>query len=164
MKLTFGSIFAFVLIIFFPTAASSQEAKPSLSDLNWLAGCWEFTVPEKQLTITEQWMRPAGGMTIGSGRTLKGGKAVAFEFLRLVEEADGIYYVAKPNSNKEETRFKLIKSGQSEVVFENPTHDFPQRIIYRRSGEKLDARIEGAANGKTRGLDFPYARVRCEQQ
>ena len=99
---------------------------------------------------------------IGSGRTVSGGKAVDYEFLRIVEEADGIYYVAKPTANKEETRFKLTRGSSSEAVFENPAHDFPQRVIYKREGEKLNARIEGTKDGKTRGIDFPYSRVKCE--
>jgi hypothetical protein len=48
------------------------------------------------------------------------------------------------------------------VVFENPQHDFPQRVIYRKRGaDSLIARIEGTMNGKSRGVDFPYAKGRC---
>lgn len=143
-------------------AVSAQTAKASLGDLSWLAGCWEMNVAEKNLLINEQWMRPAGGMMIGSGRTVKAGKAIDFEFVRIVEEADGIYYVAKPRENTEETRFKQIKNLAGEIVFENPTHDFPQRVLYKRDGDKLTARIEGTKDGKTRGIDFPYVRVKCE--
>jgi hypothetical protein len=56
----------------------------------------------------------------------------------------------------------MIRSSTGEVVFENAAHDFPQRIIYKRSGEKMIGRIEGLTNGKLKGIDFPYARVRCE--
>jgi hypothetical protein len=52
-------------------------------------------------------------------------------------------------------------TGGDEVVFENPAHDFPQRIRYRASGAALQARIEGTMNGKTRGIDFPYTRTNC---
>jgi hypothetical protein len=153
-----------VLMILFTaaTATTGQQAKGSINDLGWFGGCWEMIVTEKQLLITEQWMKPAGGLMIGSGRTVKGGKAVDYEFLRIVEDSDGIYYVAKPTANKDETRFRMVKAVDNEVVFENPTHDFPQRVIYRRNGEKLAARIEGTSNGKTRGIDFPYTRAKCE--
>jgi len=153
---------AVALIVTLAASVSAQEAKFSINDVSWLAGCWEINVGEKQLLVTEQWMGPAGGLMIGAGRTVKGGKAVGFEFLRLVEEVDGIFYVAKPSANKDETRFRLVRSGPSDVTFENPTHDFPQRILYRRDGDKLHARIEGTSNGKTRGMDFPYVRAKCE--
>ena len=163
MKSGFASISVLVVFIVLLTlTAAAQSSKVSINDLSWMAGCWEMTNPERQLLITEQWMKPAGGMIIGAARTVRDGKVIEYEFLRVVEDADGIYYVAKPTANKDETRFKLITGIPNEVIFENPTHDFPQRVIYRRHGEKLSARIEGTANGKARGIDFPYLRVKCE--
>jgi hypothetical protein len=45
------------------------------------------------------------------------------------------------------------------VVFENLSHDFPQRVIYRRNADSsITARIEGTVNGEARGRDFPYRR------
>jgi hypothetical protein len=162
MKAFVGTMALLVILLASPAAAQVQEVKRSLSDLAWLAGCWELSVPEKNLLITEQWMKPLGGMMVGGARTIKGGRAVDFEYLRIVEDADGIFYVAKPTGNKEETKFKLIRSAPGDVVFENPAHDFPQRIIYRLNGERLDARIEGMVNGKLRSMDFPHVRVKCE--
>jgi hypothetical protein len=145
-----------------PGGVLCQTTKSSLADLGWIGGCWEMSIPERNLQINEQWMKPAGGMMIGAGRTVKAGKTVDHEFLRIVEDVDGIFYVAKPTGNKEETRFKLIRASASEIVFENPTHDFPQRVMYKREGDKLNARIEGIKDGKPRGIDFPYVRVKCE--
>ncbi len=72
-----------------------------------------------------------------------------------------IFFVAKPAANKDETSFKLIKSTKNEVVFENPAHDFPQRVIYKFEGTKLTGRIEGNNNGKFLAIDFPMNRVKC---
>ena len=161
MKLYIFFLFAVGSFIL-PGFVYGQAAKPSLADLGWLSGCWDMTNAEKNLQISEQWMKPAGGMMIGAGRTIKAGKTMDYEFIRIVEEADGIFYVAKPTANKDETRFKLSKASASEVVFENLAHDFPQRILYKRDGEKLHARIEGTRDGKIRGVDFPYTRIKCE--
>ena len=149
-------------LVMFLAAAVSGVGQQKVSDLSWLSGCWEVNVQDKNLLITEQWMKPAGGMMIGAGRTIKNGKTVDYEFLRIVEEADGVFFVAKPTANKDETKFKLTKASAAELVFENPSHDFPQRIIYKLNGNRLNARIEGTAQGKTRGMDFPYARISCE--
>jgi hypothetical protein len=55
----------------------------------------------------------------------------------------------------------MLKLNSNEVVFENLTHDFPQRVIYRRSADgSVAARIEGTRNGQLRGIDFPYQRCR----
>ena len=107
-------------------------------------------------------MKPAGGTLIGMSRTVRGGKTTGFEYIRVEATTSGIYYVAKPSSNKEETRFKLVKSSVAEVVFENLGHDFPQRIIYRQpSTDELFARIEGMRDGKLNGMDIPMSRVSC---
>ncbi len=83
--------------------------------------------------------------------------------MRIVEDDSGIYYISKPSENKEETSFKLIKLSSNEVIFENPEHDFPQRIMYRLEKDKsLFARIEGKNNGKEMGINFPMIRAKCE--
>ena len=99
---------------------------------------------------------------MGMSRTVKSGKTVEFEFVRIVKKEDGsIYYVAKP-SGQEGASFKLVLLEGSRAVFENLKHDFPQRIIYRLSGDSLIARIEGTMNGKERGVDYPYRKVKSE--
>lgn len=100
---------------------------------------------------------------LGMARTVAQGKAVEFEFTQIREDKDGsIYYVAKP-SGQAEASFKLMKLENKEAVFENPQHDFPQRVIYRLQPDgSLFARVEATTNGKTRGLDYPYKRAKCE--
>jgi len=149
-----------ILLLISSTAAAQRVTK--LSDLGWMSGCWELNDEKRGMLISEMWMKPSGNAMMGVGRTIKSGKLVDFEFLRIVEDANGIAYISRPSENKEDTSFKMIRSSTGEVVFENAAHDFPQRIIYKGSGEKMTARIEGLTNGKLKGIDFPYARVRCE--
>jgi hypothetical protein len=163
MMKTYPTPFLLGIVLFatFSANVSSQQRGSKLSELDWLAGCWEMKDPKRGLQITEMWMRPAGDAMIGVGRTLKTGKLVDFEFLRIVETASGLAYISRPSGNKEDTSFPLKSSTNREVVFENPRHDFPQRILYTRSGEKLTARIEGTKDGNTTSVDFPYTRVKC---
>jgi hypothetical protein len=141
-------------------ASASAFAQTAPADkLAWLTGCW--AAADAEAGSTEQWMAPAGGTLLGMSRTVKNGKTVAWEFLQ-VREVDGqLAYVAKPH-NQPEASFKLVSQEGSGAVFENPQHDFPQRIIYKREGDQLHARIEGTSKGKTKGIDFPMRRVGCE--
>ena len=149
-------------LLILSNTAISQTSSVKLSDLGWLAGCWELTHETRGILVTEMWMKPAGDAMIGVGRTMKTGKLADYEFLRIVENAEGIAYISRPSANKEDTAFRLIRSGHRELVFENPAHDFPQRIIYKLDGDRLNARIEATRAGTTRGIDFPYVRVKCE--
>jgi len=152
------------LVLFILCACLGGQAQTATVDtLSWMAGCWELSVPQRQMTIAEHWMKPSGGTLIGMSRTVRGEKTTGFEFIRIVTTEAGIDYVAKPSSNKEETAFKLVKLSATEVVFENLAHDFPQRIIYRsQAPEGLFARIEGMQNGKLSGMDIPLKRAKCE--
>lgn len=158
-------IFGNYILVFAALAAGGyvQDKKPGVADLGWMAGCWELNVPQREMIVSEQWMKPAGGSMIGMGRTVVDGKTVSYEYLRIVEVDGDLNYIAKPSQNKEETAFKLARNTAVEVVFENLRHDFPQRIIYRKGeADSLFARIEGMRNGELRGMDIPMKRVRCE--
>jgi hypothetical protein len=140
-------------------ACASAQANP-FAAIDWLGGCWAQT--GREAGSVEQWMAPAGGLMLGMARTLKNGRVVEFEFMQIRADADGkLSYVAQPQG-RPPTEFGLLRQGEAEAVFENPAHDFPQRVIYRREGaDRLVARIEGTMKGQVRGIDFPMQRVAC---
>ena len=107
----------------------------------------------------------AGGTMLGVGRTIKNGKTIGHEFMQIRLSAQGtVVYVALPSGQKEAT-FALKHSSTTDVIFENPEHDFPQRVIYRSlPGDRLAARIEGILKGVPRAKDFPMRRVSCDAQ
>jgi hypothetical protein len=88
------------------------------------------------------------------------GKTSEYEFLQIRDVPTGLAYIAKP-SNQPEATFMATTKAANEIVFENPAHDFPQRIRYRLDGTTLHARIEGTMNGKARGVDFTYTKTNC---
>lgn len=168
MKIKNLVIAAFALCTGFVATVPAQEKSAARTAdaamLKWFTGCWEFSVPEKKMTIAEMWMRPEGGMLVGVSRTVVEGKAVGYEFIRVAGSENGMAYFAKPSSASAETPFTLRSITEREVVFENPDNEFPQRIIYRKgsSAATLFARIEGGVNGSEQSMDFNYKRVKCE--
>jgi hypothetical protein len=141
--------------------ARTQEKSFTINDLAWLKGCWSLNRNGRE--TTEHWLKPAGETMLGISRTISDGKTVEFEFTQIRQEANGeIHFIAKPSGQPEAT-FKLIKGSANEVVFENPQHDFPQRVIYRLQSEgSLLGRIEGVSKGKEKSVDFPMTRARCD--
>ena len=133
-------------------------AKPKLAELAWISGDWQ-TPAEGGAKIEERWMLPAGGTMIGMGRTVVGDKTVEFEFLRIEQRGDDVFYVANPNANCPQTDFKLTRLTGQEVVFENPEHDFPKRIIYRKKSDSSLVASVDAGEG-TKSQTFSYVRIR----
>jgi hypothetical protein len=136
-------------------APEPPTATAKIESARWLSGTWEMQASGR--TITEHWMPPAGGKMLGMSRTVASGRTVEYEFVLLREDEDGgLSYVAKPSGQAGAT-FKLIKVTSTELVFENPAHDFPKTIFYTVKNEtNLVAAIEGRKNGKTRRIEFHY--------
>jgi hypothetical protein len=128
--------------------------------LAWISGCWQQTDGTGRV-VDEQWMTPRGNTMMGMSRTVRGDSLIEYEQLRISERAGKAVYHALP-SGQQPSEFTAAAVSDTLVVFENPQHDFPQRIIYRKRGaDSIVARIEGTMNGKSRGVDFPYAKVQC---
>ena len=131
----------------------------SIQHVAWLQGCWEDRSPER--TIEEQWMAPRGANMIGMGRTVRGDDLVDFELVVLREQDGALAYEAHPAGQRSAVFIARTVSDLT-VVFENPQHDFPQRIGYQRNGpDALLAWVEGTDKGQTRRVEFPYRRARC---
>jgi hypothetical protein len=66
-----------------------------------------------------------------------------------------VIYIASPRGVGT-TEFSLITYAENCVVFDNLEHDFPQRIIYRRDGDRLTAQIEGEVDGKLESTQWTW--------
>ncbi len=134
-------------------------APPELSSLSWLAGAWEGRDPVG-LEMEELWTAPKGGVLLGLHRDVKDGRMASFEFLRIESGAKGIVYLASPGG-RPATPFPLKETASKRVVFENPEHDFPQRILYWLTDDgALHARVEGTQGGKVVGEEWTWRRAR----
>jgi len=130
-----------------------------LQRVSWLAGCWELRNGER--VTLEMWMPPAGGAMLGASRTTVAGTVRETEWLRLEARGDTLLYTAVP-SGQEEATFRSVEFTAGGFTVEDPTHDFPRTIVYRRLGpDSLLTRIEGPGSDGPRTIDFPMARVSC---
>jgi len=142
-------------------ASEPSRAAPRVADLGWLSGCWAAEGGEPG--SGETWTSPAGGTMLGLSRTVRSGRTVAWEFLEIRESGEsGLILVAHP-SGQERTVFELLRVGDEEIVFENPEHDFPQRVLYRKlDPDRLLGRAEAERDGETVAADFPMRRTACD--
>ena len=133
-----------------------SQAQQSLEDLAPLSGCWVGGTDT--VDMREQWSDAGGGAMLGSTRYLRNGALVGFEFARIVQTDTAIVLWPYPGGERSPRGFPLVQVGP-ELVFANPEHDFPVRIIYRVVDEdQLAPRIEGS-DGEGRGWELH--RVSC---
>ena len=91
---------------------------------------------------------------LGMSRTVMGIRTLEFEYLRLEQRSDGIYYVAHPKGRCPGTEFKLTSLTTSEAAFENPAHDFPKRVIYKKTEAGLVASIDAGEGTKSQSFSY----------
>jgi hypothetical protein len=142
-------------LLFVPVTIGAQGAPPTIADLAWLAGSWVGETGG--ILMEEHWTAPDGNSMVGMHRDVGKGGTMLFEFLRIEQRGDQMTYWSMPNGRSPATAFPLKELSGTRVVFENPAHDFPQRIIYWKDGSDLRARIEGTMKGKPASEEWRWA-------
>lgn len=154
---------AALAVVALPAASPAQDgAGGPLGRLAWLAGCWERRAGA---TVSREiWSPPLGDLMVGASVSARDGRARAWEHLRIQSRDGNPVYIALP-SGQRQAEFPATAVSDSAVAFENPEHDFPRKITYRRRGsDSLVARVEGPGPNGPRGFDLAMARVACEQR
>lgn len=122
--------------------ASTSAWSASLGDLQFMAGCW--TTPREAPSVTREcFTAPQAGLMQGSSQTIKNGATTFWEFAVIEQSGDVVSYTPFLKG-KRSVSFTATRLTAGEVVFENPAHDFPKKIIYRKTAHGLEARVEGA--------------------
>lgn len=134
-------------------AAGSANAG---TDLDWLQGDW---CGERQgVQNEEHWGSARAGVMLGWHRDTRDGKLVGFEFMRITFDAEGIRFHAQPGGQPE-TIFPATTHEPGRIVFEQPGHDFPKRVTYRREADgRLFARVD---DGRDDGAAMEWTWSRC---
>lgn len=128
-------VFVFILVIT-PFAFGDKSGQGP----GWMEGYWcQYHGDE----LTEEiWLPELDSEMLGLARTSKSKQMTSFEYLRMVTVDDVLTYMAQPGG-RPATSFAQTKSGEKWIRFENPHHDFPQAIEYRRKNDSLTAEISG---------------------
>jgi hypothetical protein len=121
---------------------------------DWMSGYWLSCADGRE--TSENWIGAGSGMLVGANLTP--GARPQFEFLRISPNTQGGFsYFSMPNGRAPATEFAMVSNDGARAVFENLEHDFPQRIIYRREGDVLSARIENA--DASQGMNWVFRRA-----
>jgi hypothetical protein len=128
------------------------EVSGPLAHLAWLAGGWRSE--EGSRTVEEWWTAPAGGTMFGTNHTYRADTTIAFERLRIEARGDRSVLFAQPDPELPPIAFSEVERTTDRIAFENPDHDYPQRIEYWMAEDgSLHGRISGTItqeSGETR--------------
>ena len=140
--------------------APSPAAPPTLADLAFMAGCWRGPSGDG-VTIEEYYTAPTDNLILGVSRYTKGSRVTDYEFSTIAREGDEIVLTPRP-SGQQPAAFRLTRLDSTGAVWENPSHDFPTLIAYRRgAGDSLIARIEGPGRDGKRSMEWRMGTASC---
>ncbi|MBL7844222.1 MAG: hypothetical protein KF846_13805 [Cyclobacteriaceae bacterium] len=142
------------LILFIMSTVVYAQKAPSMS---WLVGVWKITTDRG--TIVERWIQLNDSTLNGINYFVKAaGDSSLQETLELSYRKGQWVYSSrvKGQNNNQTISFTVTFVRGTEFISENPAHDFPQRIAYRRIKNNLFASIEGKRNGRLGKQNFDF--------
>jgi len=140
-------------------SATAVKQYKEIEKLSWLNSDW---VRASAVDLSsEKWEKKNDSTLFGIGLTIEGKDTVAFETMTIEEKNGKLYYipVVKDQNGGKPVEFALTSSTEFEWIFENPKHDFPTKIIYKKvNNDSLYAEISAVREGKEVKVPFPFSR------
>ncbi|WP_294824393.1 DUF6265 family protein [uncultured Flavobacterium sp.] len=131
------------------TPVAEAKTYPQLEKANWLIGDWGNATPEG--ILSEGWKKENDSVYKGQSFFVIGKDTVFAEYIDLAETNGKLVYTVSVKGQNDEAPvpFEMTSSSDSQMVFENPEHDFPSMITYNRiNNDSLFAEISGVQKGK----------------
>jgi hypothetical protein len=150
-----------LLVLAVATPAAAQEHPRPLAALAFMSGCWRGDGGVDK-TIEEHWTAADSDVMLATTRYLDDntGRTRGWELSRIVADSAGIVLFPAPDG-VQQGRFRLTESTPGNARFEDPSHDFPKRIIYRRlDARRLVVLVDGG-EGDERAQEFRMEAVAC---
>ena len=129
--------------------AITPKAFAEIEKVSWLIGNWENI--SKEGTLLESWEKKNDSTLIGTSFFIQNKDTIFTEQIALEEREKELFYIptVSDQNNGKPVSFMLTSATKKQLVFENPAHDFPQKITYNAIGkDSLIAEVSGLQNGK----------------
>ncbi|MGO4770638.1 DUF6265 family protein [Flavobacterium sp. W22_SRS_FK3] len=123
--------------------------KDKIKIADWLIGNWENKNPDGMLT--ENWEKLNDSTFNAYSYFVKQNDTLHFETIVLAQKGETLTYFAtvKGQNDEKAVAFKATSESDQQLVFENPKHDYPQKITYTKgTNNTLNAEISGKLQGK----------------
>ncbi|KLT70204.1 MULTISPECIES: DUF6265 family protein [unclassified Flavobacterium] len=127
--------------------ATVEKDKIKVAD--WLIGNWENKNPDG--VLTENWQKLNDSTFSAASYFIKGKDTIHFESIVLAQLGETLTYKAtvKGQNDGKAVSFPSTISNEKQLVFENPKHDYPQKITYTKGANNtMTAEISGKLQGK----------------
>lgn len=129
--------------------------KDKIKSASWLLGKWDAKTADG--TLSENWKKVNDSTFQGESFFIKDKDTLHSESILLQQKGDELFYNAtvKGQNDNKAVPFKLMTGNEKQLAFENPKHDYPQKITYDLiNKDSLTASISGIQLGKPSSEKF----------
>ncbi|MBA4275496.1 DUF6265 family protein [Flavobacterium sp.] len=154
------AILLFVTILLFASCQKSKQVSKIVGN-DWLLGQWENKSDEGNLL--EIWEKKNDSIYFGESYFIKGKDTLHFEKIELQQKGENLLYVTtiKGQNNDKPVTFVHNDTIEKQLVFENPKHDFPQKIAYSKiTKDSIVIQISGIQQGKPSSERFSMKKTK----
>jgi hypothetical protein len=134
---------------------SGSNEKDKIKEARWILGEWESKSADGNLS--ETWKKVNDSTFQAQSYFIKEKDTLHFESITLQQNGEVLSYnaIVKGQNSDKPVSFKLTNSTEKQLIFENPKHDYPKKIIYTQINEdNLVAEISGTLEGKATSEKF----------
>ncbi len=154
------AILLFVTILLFASCQKSKQVSKIVGN-DWLLGQWENKSDEGNLL--EIWEKKNDSIYVGESYFIKGKDTLHSEKIELQQKGENLLYVStiKGQNNDKPVTFIHNDTIEKQLVFENPKHDFPQKIAYSKiTKDSIVIQISGIQQGKPSSERFSMKKTK----
>ena len=154
------AILLLVTILTFASCGKSKEVS-KIVGADWLLGKWENKSDNGNLL--ETWKKANDSIFIGESYFIKGEDTLHSEQIKLEQKGEDLYYIStiKGQDNDKPVTFKHNTEIVKQLVFENPSNDYPKKIIYSQiSKGHMIIHISGMQQGKPSSTKYSLKKTK----
>ena len=154
---------AFLFVVFSHFACQPRVKQSKIFDgkysqlhkTEWLIGNWQRI--SKEGILIEAWTQLNDSTYSGRSFFISNGDTLSSELISLEQRKGKLYYIptVSDQNNRKSVIFTMTGLTDSSATFENPEHDFPQKIVYRfQKPDSLIAEVSAIVSEPKKSIVF----------
>lgn len=150
-----------LVLLAFVSCKNESNSNEKIKASQWLLGKW--TLQSDQGILEETWKSVNDSTFEGTSYFIKGKDTLHSETIVLLQKGENLIYKAtvKGQNNDQTILFPLTVTAEKSMTFENPKHDYPQKINYQLTNDStLVAKISGIQAGKATSETYSMKKVK----
>lgn len=162
MKKIYSFLLLITLLFSFASCKNGNGKNKTYMEIekvSWLIGNWENITEEGKLS--ETWEKKNDSTLVGESYFIREKDTLHSERIEVLQKGEDLLYIptVKGQNNDKPVTFKLTLATENEFTFENPAHDYPQKIVYKMvNANSLVATISGKQQGKNSTESYPMTK------